>query len=500
MKQKLKYEFASYDKYGNLNGAYFVSVILFIIISSFLLSIVIFKVYQFEKFNIEFLFFSLKNEFKNIYFILKYNELLQFFTRYIFYFSLGFILTFLYIKTILLKKLEQRKLANFGLENYYLKKKLKDGYIYEVVAGERMDYDKFLKQFENMTQRNEMGSCEIKRVNKVGVKVRFKNPTPSIEELKDLSAKNYMKKGFLFLGFEGSFKEKKIPVYVKLSNLPHSFALLGTSGGGKSNTLNHILFSIFYNFNTVYELNFIDFKGGVESQPYENLEKKFKTGKIFTYTYNRKELYKKLVRLDIINKARQKFLKTHNKKKFTNFYIYVFFDEIAEILDYKANTKEEKFMQDKIKEIIESLFRTSRSSGFKLFYATQIFTSVGSGISNSIKNNTIFRILHKTESDEGIHSVIDKEPLDGRGINVKEFGVGEMVIKNESEYFNVRTLYIPDNFIKDIKINSSKKNEKFENEMNKYIKETVEGYPFEEGVFSKSECLEDIFQIYSKPK
>jgi DNA segregation ATPase FtsK/SpoIIIE-like protein len=44
--------------------------------------------------------------------------------------------------------------------------------------------------------------------------------------------------------------------------LPHSFALLGTSGGGKSNTLNHILFSIFYNFETVYELNFIDFKVG----------------------------------------------------------------------------------------------------------------------------------------------------------------------------------------------------------------------------------------------
>ena len=56
--------------------------------------------------------------------------------------------------------------------------------------------------------------------------------------------------------------------------MPHSFALLGTSGGGKSNTLNHILFSIFYNFETVFELNFIDFKGGVEAQPYQKLEEK----------------------------------------------------------------------------------------------------------------------------------------------------------------------------------------------------------------------------------
>ena len=82
--------------------------------------------------------------------------------------------------------------------------------------------------------------------------------------------------------------------------MPHSFALLGTSGGGKSNTLNHILFSIFYNFETVFELNFIDFKGGVEAQPYQKLEEKYKTGKIFTYADNRLEVYKKLVRLDII--------------------------------------------------------------------------------------------------------------------------------------------------------------------------------------------------------
>lgn len=486
---KIKYEFSSYDKFGNLNGAYVVGMILLILFSSFLLSMATIKIFLLQTIDYKFLISSMITEFKNIYVIAKISGLSSIFTTYFLYFILGFIFVFVYLKTTISKKLEQRKLANFGLENYYLKKKLKDGYIYEVVKGEVMEYDKFLKQFENMTQRNKMGSCEIKRFDKLGVVVRFRNPTPSIEELKGLSPKDYMKKSFLFLGFEGGFKEKKIAKYVKLSNLPHSFALLGTSGGGKSNTLNHILFSIFYNFESVYELNFIDFKGGVESQPYENLEKKFKTNKIFTYADNRKELYKKLVRLDIMNKARQKLLKAHNKKKFTNYYIYVFFDEIAEILDYKANTKEEKIIQDKSKEIIESLFRTSRSSGFKLFYATQIFTSVGSGISNSIKNNTIFRILHKTESDEGIHSVIDKEPLEERGLNPKEFEIGEMVIKNESEYFNVRTLFIPDNFTKDIKINSSKKNEKFESEMKKYIEETIKDYAFEESIFNREDYL-----------
>ena len=140
-----------------------------------------------------------------------------------------------------------------------------------------------------------------------------------------------------------------------------------------------------------------------------------------------------MVRLDIINKSRQKFLIQHNKKKFTNYFIYVFFDEIAEILDYKANDKNDKIIYDKTKEIIESLFRTGRSSGFKLFYATQIFTSVGSGITNSIKNNTIFRILHKTESDEGINSVIDKEPLEERGICIRR-------PHSDSQPINIRTL------------------------------------------------------------
>lgn len=491
MEKKINYEFDSYDKFGNLNGKYFVGMLFFLFFLSFLILLIFKNVIKLHSINIEIIFNGLIIDFKNmieIYKLSHFEGLLGSFTTYI---VISLLVVFYYIYETFSMKFEQRKLANFGLENYYLKKKLKDGVIYEVVPGEVMEYDKFLKQFNNMIQRNKMGSCEIKRTGKVGVLVRFKNPTPSIENLKGLNPINFMKKGFLFLGFEGGFKIKKVSKYVKLSDLPHSFALLGTSGGGKSNTLNHILFSIFYNFETVYELNFIDFKGGVEAQPYQKLEEKYKTGKIFTYADNRLELYKKLVRLDIINKSRQKFLIQHNKKKFTNYFIYVFFDEIAEILDYKANDKNDKIIYDKTKEIIESLFRTGRSSGFKLFYATQIFTSVGSGITNSIKNNTIFRILHKTESDEGINSVIDKEPLEERGINVKEFGVGEMIIKNESDYYNVRTLYIPDNFTKSIKINSSSIGEKFKISMNEHIKNTIKDYSFENNIYSVEECLRD---------
>ena len=78
-----------------------------------------------------------------------------------------------------------------------------------------------------------------------------------------------------------------------------------------------------------------------------------------------------------------------------------------------------------------------------------------------------------------------------RGINVKEFGVGEMIIKNESDYYNVRTLYIPDNFTKSIKINSSSIGEKFKISMNEHIKNTIKDYSFENNIYSVDECLRD---------
>lgn len=71
-----------------------------------------------------------------------------------------------------------------------------------------------------------------------------------------------------------------------------------------------------------------------------------------------------------------------------------------------------------------------------------------------------------------------------------------MVIKNESDYYNVRTLYIPDNFTDFIKINSSKSNQKFISEMNEFIKETIKSYPFEEKIYSLEECSND-FNIKS---
>lgn len=228
--EKIKYEFGSFDKYGNLNGKYVVGMLFFIFFFTFFILLISKNIIELHTLNYKEIFKSLINEVKEIISLYKYSEFFKIINEYKVYFIIGLFFDFYYLYYVISRKKEQRKLANYGLENYYLKKKLKDGYIYEVVAGEIMDYDKFLKQFNNMTQRNKMGSCEIKRFDKVGVMVRFKNPTPSIEDLKDLKPQNFMKKDFLFLGFSGGFKEKRVPNYISFKELPHSFALLGTSG------------------------------------------------------------------------------------------------------------------------------------------------------------------------------------------------------------------------------------------------------------------------------
>lgn len=168
MEKKINYEFDSYDKFGNLNGKYFVSMIFFLFFLSFLILLIFKNVIKLHSINIEIILNGLIIDFKNMVEIYKLSHfwvLLGSFTTYI---VISLLVVSYYIYITFLMKFEQRKLANFGLENYYLKKKLKDGVIYEVVPGEVMEYDKFLKQFNNMIQRNKMGSCEIKRTGKVG--------------------------------------------------------------------------------------------------------------------------------------------------------------------------------------------------------------------------------------------------------------------------------------------------------------------------------------------
>lgn len=202
------------------------------------------------------------------------------------------------------------------------------------------------------------------------------------------------------------------------------------------------------------------------------MEQRVKTNKIFTYDDNRLELYKVLKRLYFINKARTRYLRAKRMKKFISDFIFIICDELAEILDYKPTNKEEKKTQEKIVFYIESILRTSRSQGFKFIYATQSYLSVASGLSTGMKNNTLLKISHQLGSKIQVSSIKDMTILDEYGIDPTQYDIGKNMIINETknDIFEVRSLYVPEDFIEDIEINSNH-NHQLEEELKIYYKE-----------------------------
>jgi len=366
----------------------------------------------------------------------------------------------------------QKRLASVGLSNYYLKSKNKNEYTFKLRLGEVMEYDKFLKSFENIKQTFSKNNVKFQRYNEIEIKVIFIDNFPEIEDLKGLSPKDYLKKDKIFLGFginTKNSKDKFEAKYLNMDDLPVGVANLGSAGGGKSNTMNQWLYSIFHNFNRIEKFYFIDFKGGIEAEPINDLEKKFNTNKIEVLDDNRLRLFEILKQLNIINKARMLYLKTNKLKKFTDNYIYVIFDELAEILDYEPKEKQEREIQNDISSILESLLRTGRSQGIKIFYSTQSFLSTSSGLTSGMKNNTKLRVLHQTKNKMAIGSVIPMEELEEQAYDPYNYNMGRNLVISDETIEEVRSLYIPDNFLDEIIINKEF-NSKLANDMKKFYK------------------------------
>ena len=56
MEKKINYEFYSYDKFGNLNGKYFVGMLFFLFFLSFLILLIFKNVIKLHSINIEIIF------------------------------------------------------------------------------------------------------------------------------------------------------------------------------------------------------------------------------------------------------------------------------------------------------------------------------------------------------------------------------------------------------------------------------------------------------------
>lgn len=347
----------------------------------------------------------------------------------------------------------QQKLASLQLEQYSLYFKQNNMYIFKLSASEKMDYNKFVSNFENALQLFNKGSLSISRFRSNMIKVQFKEITPTIEQLLKVNVLDYLKKEHIFLGFSGGIKSKITPEYIHINKLLH-VGNFGTSSAGKSNTLNQILISLIHNFSNtdgsssdlISKIIFVDFKGQIESSVYDLFEDEAHTKKIETLGDDREALLNRLRELNDINKNRMQILIKHKQKQYKKEYIFLMLDEVAEILLHNPKDKQDKELQNEIVSILESLFRTGRSQGFRIFVSTQSFVGNASGLTGQMKNNIKTKLLHLTQSPEALRSVFPEiEVLQKEGIDPSSFTQGEYVMATEGHSLvHARAIYIPE--------------------------------------------------------
>lgn len=372
----------------------------------------------------------------------------------------------------------QAALSSVGLSQYYFHKRNGQNIYLKFKKGTKNQYENFLNQLENLSQILNVENLRVKRYGENGVVLQFSHLFPTIHDLKSYKVSNFLKANHLFLGIGlpnvGEIFDKKallkntfLPRYMRLEDIPQGVANLGSAGGGKSNTMNQYLYSLFYNFEWVHHFYLVDFKGGIEAEPIKDLEARFQSGKIDILDDNRIGLYCLLKRLYVINKARMQYLKAHKMKKMSSHYLVLIFDELAEILDYTPSNKDERALQEKIAFYLESLLRTGRSQGFKIFYSTQSYLSTSSGLSSGMKNNTKLKITHQLGSNLQVGTIKPVEELAELGIFPTKYDIGKNVVINEAnnEIYEVRSLYVPDDFIEDIVLHSSDSHLHFEEEL-----------------------------------
>lgn len=190
------------------------------------------------------------------------------------------------------------------------------------------------------------------------------------------------KDGVIVLG-EGALETIKFD----LNRTPHVLAA-GETGSGKSVILRACLWQLLKKGARAY---MIDFKGGVEfGKRYE------KYGEVITGRQRALEVLQELCkenekRLALFRETEAKNLPEYNRKTGKNLCrIGVFCDEIAEMLDKKGASKEDREAMEKLEGLVSSLARLSRATGINLFLGVQ--RPDANVLTGQIKNNIPVRI------------------------------------------------------------------------------------------------------------
>ena len=218
-----------------------------------------------------------------------------------------------------------------------------------------------------------------------------------------------------------------------LNRTPHVLAA-GETGSGKSVVLRLILWQM---INRGCRLFMVDFKGGVEfGKQYE------KYGEVIMSRERALKVFETLIeenakRLELFRDLEVKNLKEYNQKTNSNLCrIGVFIDEIAEMLDKKGVSKEDKMIFEQLEGALSTLARLSRATGINLFLGVQ--RPDANVLTGQIKNNVPVRISGRfadksaSEIVLGNTAACDLPDVKGRFL----YKVGNETVEFQAFYFD----------------------------------------------------------------
>ncbi|WP_101698702.1 FtsK/SpoIIIE domain-containing protein [Clostridium minihomine] len=218
-----------------------------------------------------------------------------------------------------------------------------------------------------------------------------------------------------------------------LNRTPHVLAA-GETGSGKSVILRCILWQMINKGSRIY---MIDFKGGVEfGKAYERF------GEVVTDRKRALTVLQNLTkeneaRLQLFRELEVKNLKAYNQKTGENLSrIGVFIDEIAEMLDKKGVSKEDKPIYEQLEGEISTLARLARATGINLFLGVQ--RPDANVLTGQIKNNIPVRISGRFADKAASEIVLantaacDLPDIKGRFL----YKVGNETVEFQSYWFN----------------------------------------------------------------
>ncbi|MFW3381949.1 FtsK/SpoIIIE domain-containing protein [Aliarcobacter butzleri] len=290
---------------------------------------------------------------------------------------------------------------------------------YENLKEEILQYLKLPAEYE----------IDVFRYGRKGVQLQLFNLPQSIPFDVD-----FLEKNKIFFGISKQGKHS-----IDLFNLTH-LGIVGISGSGKSNLLNTILLSVFFNIDKFENIFLIDLKG-VELARYEKLNK-------VTFVDNTLNTLEVLKKLKEIMNTRYKKMREMELLKYQEEYILVVIDEVGTL-------SVDKKIKEEINTLLIELFQKGRACNIFFHIYGQKFDSTQ--LSSNILSNLQGSITLKTDSDYNVNVTLGKKELVEKitKVDIDSFTHGRCIFKNgtNSEKTLIQVPYINyDDFKKIIEI------------------------------------------------